>query len=417
MLFKTNRNGFKNPGTVLGPVRGYGLPQTVPGQPPGLRPAGSAHWPKRSTRPSRRTRSSNGGGISSHGARGGGHRARRSRAELTRVAARRGGGGGCFGRRRSTAAKQLLWRMTSIVWPCSAGEGGRRWGVSQFGRRESARSCSPMMAGDGGAWVGTREEEGCPVAGADEAVEKDGSSSSGVDAEQSGVRRRWLPQNGGRAGENMRGKWGGRLGAALRKGNGRERAPGTAVDSTGWRTRPTMDPSCQAWAAALLHKQGRAAARGRHGAARLTCGAGWRRGPVAGPGYAREIRARQHGAGALTGGPRPHSAEARFKLSFKPIQKYSNGSNEIRIPPNFGLFKRYLLALQKFQIKRGWKAFEVRNHFPYRNFSRFKKEFGLKFREVSMGWNQEKNHWKFLKLWNLVKFGRRAPCYTSCKEK
>jgi hypothetical protein len=27
---------------------------------------------------------------------------------------------------------------------------------------------------------------------------------------------------------------------------------------------------------------------------------------------------------------------ARFKLDLKPVQNYSNGSNEIRIPPNFG---------------------------------------------------------------------------------
>jgi hypothetical protein len=26
----------------------------------------------------------------------------------------------------------------------------------------------------------------------------------------------------------------------------------------------------------------------------------------------------------------------RFKLGLKPVQNYSNGSNEIRIPPNFG---------------------------------------------------------------------------------
>jgi hypothetical protein len=103
--------------------------------------------------------------------------------------------------------------------------------VSQFGRRESARSCSPMMAGDGGAWVGTREEEGCPVAGAGEAVEKDGSSSSGVDAEQSGVRRRWLPQNGGRAGENMRGKWGGGVDSSVPRGGGIKREGGGWVGS------------------------------------------------------------------------------------------------------------------------------------------------------------------------------------------
>jgi hypothetical protein len=32
-------------------------------------------------------------------------------------------------------------------------------------------------------------------------------------------------------------------------------------------------------------------------------------------------------------------------------------------------------VLQKFKIKYGWKDLEVRNNFPYRNFSRFKMEF------------------------------------------
>jgi hypothetical protein len=41
--------------------------------------------------------------------------------------------------------------------------------VSPFEWRERARSCSPIMANDDGAWVGTREEEGSPVAGAGEA--------------------------------------------------------------------------------------------------------------------------------------------------------------------------------------------------------------------------------------------------------
>jgi hypothetical protein len=40
--------------------------------------------------------------------------------------------------------------------------------VSPFRWRESAQSCSPIMADGDGARVGTREEEGSPVAGADE---------------------------------------------------------------------------------------------------------------------------------------------------------------------------------------------------------------------------------------------------------
>jgi hypothetical protein len=40
--------------------------------------------------------------------------------------------------------------------------------VSPFGRRESVRSCSSIMADDSGARAGTREEEGSPVEGAGE---------------------------------------------------------------------------------------------------------------------------------------------------------------------------------------------------------------------------------------------------------
>jgi hypothetical protein len=63
----------------------------------------------------------------------------------------------------------------------------------------------------------------------------------------------------------------------------------------------------------------------------------------------REIeKSGQRGDGVLIGGLGPHSAGAWLKLGFKPIQKYSN---EIRIPPNFGWFKRYFPKLQKFEIK------------------------------------------------------------------
>jgi hypothetical protein len=41
--------------------------------------------------------------------------------------------------------------------------------VSPFGQRQRARSCSLIMADDGGARAGTREEEGSPVVGAGEA--------------------------------------------------------------------------------------------------------------------------------------------------------------------------------------------------------------------------------------------------------
>jgi hypothetical protein len=38
--------------------------------------------------------------------------------------------------------------------------------------------------------------------------------------------------------------------------------------------------------------------------------------------------------------------------------------------------------LEKLEVKYVWKELEIRNNFPYRNFSRFEKEFELKFREL-----------------------------------
>jgi hypothetical protein len=39
---------------------------------------------------------------------------------------------------------------------------------------------------------------------------------------------------------------------------------------------------------------------------------------------------------------------------------------------------------QQFEIKYGWREFEIRNNFSYRSFSRFKMEFELKFRQILM---------------------------------
>jgi hypothetical protein len=43
-----------------------------------------------------------------------------------------------------------------------------------------------------------------------------------------------------------------------------------------------------------------------------------------------------------------------------------------------------LPLLHKLQTKYGFVDNKRRNNFPYRNFSRFKMEFELKFREASM---------------------------------
>jgi hypothetical protein len=40
---------------------------------------------------------------------------------------------------------------------------------------------------------------------------------------------------------------------------------------------------------------------------------------------------------------------------------------------------------QKIELKYSWREFEVRNNFSYKDFLRFKMDFELKFREVSMG--------------------------------
>jgi hypothetical protein len=40
---------------------------------------------------------------------------------------------------------------------------------------------------------------------------------------------------------------------------------------------------------------------------------------------------------------------------------------------------------QKFELKCGWRAFEVRNNFPYKGFLRLEMDFKLKFGELSVG--------------------------------
>jgi hypothetical protein len=39
-------------------------------------------------------------------------------------------------------------------------------------------------------------------------------------------------------------------------------------------------------------------------------------------------------------------------------------------------------------------------------------DFELKFSEASITRISIEIHWKFLELWNLMKFGYQAPCYT-----
>jgi hypothetical protein len=69
----------------------------------------------------------------------------------------------------------------------------------------------------------------------------------------------------------------------------------------------------------------------------------------------------------------------------RPIQ-FSNRikfiSNGFKFAPKFDRSKICLPVLGKLEVKYGWKELEIRNNFPYRNFSRFEKEFELKFREL-----------------------------------
>jgi hypothetical protein len=55
---------------------------------------------------------------------------------------------------------------------------------------------------------------------------------------------------------------------------------------------------------------------------------------------------------------------------------------KIQIHSNWVQCKTSLPEPEKFEIKYGFKVFEIRNNFPYRNFSTFEMDFELKFREL-----------------------------------
>jgi hypothetical protein len=58
--------------------------------------------------------------------------------------------------------------------------------------------------------------------------------------------------------------------------------------------------------------------------------------------------------------------------------------------PNMFWFKSGLSKIEKIEIKYGCEGFEPRNNFPYLDFSIFRMDFKLKFRESSMRWIQLK---------------------------
>jgi hypothetical protein len=89
-----------------------------------------------------------------------------------------------------------------------------------------------------------------------------------------------------------------------------------------------------------------------------------REAPIGGPtqrvGPSRRERERERRKGeSVTGGPGFH-IYCKFN--------YSNRLNLIQS-------KTGLPKLQKFKTKYGWQVVEIRNNFPYRNFSRFEMDF------------------------------------------
>jgi hypothetical protein len=72
---------------------------------------------------------------------------------------------------------------------------------------------------------------------------------------------------------------------------------------------------------------------------------------------------------------------------------------------NFIQSKQDLPEIEKFEIKYGFEGFDERNNFLHMNVSRFEMDFKLRFREVSMSWNQGKligKSWKLGIWWNLA---------------
>jgi hypothetical protein len=90
---------------------------------------------------------------------------------------------------------------------------------------------------------------------------------------------------------------------------------------------------------------------------------------------------------------RQHSAPDSI---FKPNQVY------------FKPIQKVLSLVRKIGSKIWMERVEIRNNFPYRNFSILEKGFELKCRELQ--WVEI--HWKILELSILMKFGQQAPGYT-----
>jgi hypothetical protein len=163
--------------------------------------------------------------------------------------------------------------------------------------------------------------------------------------------------------QKKRGKGGGGPASvsAWREKEGEKWGPGVVINSVG---RPAMAPDRRARATPLRHEQGRATGVSDTGEGTRVADA-WDQGEV-GPGVSGGVweRAKRREAGRRRGADTWARAAQRRVMQFKlSIQNLK------------------FLGLQKFKTKYGWKVFEIRNNFPYRDFLIFRMDFELKFRE------------------------------------
>jgi hypothetical protein len=81
---------------------------------------------------------------------------------------------------------------------------------------------------------------------------------------------------------------------------------------------------------------------------------------------------------------RQHSAGwPGFKPDSNRIQLFKTVQTNSKLPKLWPTQKCFPV-LQKWEIKYGWKEFEMRNHFVYKGFLRFEIDTKQKFREASM---------------------------------
>jgi hypothetical protein len=120
----------------------------------------------------------------------------------------------------------------------------------------------------------------------------------------------------------------------------------------------------------------------------------WDRGE-AGPGVSNWVRerAKRREAGQRWGADTRARAAQHQAARFKHSLNWNQNSSATKLSSNS--FKLWLLEIgppgpQNFETKYGWKVFEIRNNFPYRDFLRFEMDLEPKFREPSMSWISRK---------------------------